>query len=269
MQRVIILIPIIFLYANWSLGQTGYVDSLLSFEHKIYESPENKRDSILLQKLNFMIQSDSIYSGALNEVKRIAYRHLPDSTAKRFLWNACIIAYVNQDADRGLIYWKRYRQLTSDSSMASLEMGYLFSQYKDTALHFQLLEKLAIRDTLFLSYEQISSQAIMVKGKGIKRISSFLVPGSGLMINGNPGKGLLSLGINSGVIFFIRYLVLQHAWLNGILWGSNLAGKFYFGGIRLLEKEMTTKEWKKKEKRAQESAQILEQLLVRYPIEFR
>lgn len=268
MLQAIIRTLIICSFTTVGYGQSSAIDTLLSFERRIFLATEQEKDLLLFQKLTYQLSQDIVDSTTLITANRIKYKHLPDSVRSRFLWNAALIAYFNSDKNLGLLYWKRYQKEESDSTTPTLFLGYLLSHQLDTAQHNLLLSQLVQRDSAFLNYENLANASYAVKAKKFKEVVSFIVPGTGLMLNGNVGKGALALGINSGIFFVLRYMIMHHAWINTALWGTNLIGKFYFGNVRLVQKEITKKEDRKKQKRTQKSALALSELLEKYPINF-
>lgn len=267
-MRITITIALILLpFTNCIWGQrNSFSDSLLQFEKRIYQADPTSKDLIVLEKVNFLIASDSIKGQLLNEVRRINYSALPDSLRRKALWNSTLVAYTNSDLVLAYHYWYKYDQLTKDTCIESKILGYLSSFENDKELNRSVYESLASQDTLFSEFDQELHKEIRVKGALFKKISAFVIPGSGLIINGNVGKGLLSMGLNTGTVFFVGYLISNNAWVNAALWGTNLIGKFYVGGFKLTSKEIEKKENAKKKKRTENSALILEQILAKYPL---
>lgn len=268
MLRAITLILLLFGSDNSLHAQVGYADSLLAFEWRVFQAPEEQRDAVLCQKLAFQIKSDSTYEHALQTARRIHYKNLDSTTAVRFLWNASLISYLNQVTEEGLVHWKRYLKLTEDSTIQSQLLGFLLSYKNDSVVQASLSQSLNGKDSLFVAWNDQLQEPTAVKAVALKKIASILIPGSGLMINGNVAKGALSLGINTAAAVFMHYLYMHKAWLNLIFWGTNLGGKFYFGGLRLLDKEIDQKQLDKTKKRTQKSALLLEKIVEKYPLNF-
>ncbi len=268
MQQRIILTLIVFIFNSVRVfSQHAYTDSLIGFEYAIYTASPDEKDEKIFQKLTFMLSHDTIGTSAFKEVRRISFKQLSSEHQQPYLWNAAVLAYLNQEKEIGLIYWERLMDLPNEEiSIEQQVIGFLLSQHIDTALHQRLLHELSQKDTLFAQFEQSSTANISVKGQSVKKVLSLLLPGSGLMVNGNVGKGGLALGINGSIVLLIRYLIVQQAYINAVLMGANLVGKFYFGNLRLLDREIAEKEKRKKNERTEKSALILNQLLNRYPI---
>lgn len=270
LQRITQTLIVFIFSSSWSIAQRNYSDSLVALERLVYESPDSSKSLAIYNKLTFMIHSDSLGTSAFKEVKRIAYKELPEKDVNSFLWNATVISYLNNEFTRGLIYWKRLQiEDNNPPSVAVKTMGFLLSENRDSVLHLRLLNELSATDSLFTTYERCASTSIKPKAVGFKKVASWIIPGSGLIMNGNIGKGALALGINTSLVIFIRYLIQQNAYVNAALWGTNLIGKFYFGDLRLLHLEIARKTQRKKNERTEKSALILETILNRYPIELR
>lgn len=268
LQRTI-LILILLHCINPIIGQQQYAESLLLFETEIFHSDKDTIDLIKLQKINFMLKSDSLYGQVLDEVQRVNFNLVPDTIRKSALWNATLLAYLNDDLDLSFLYWTRYKELTKDSSMQCCLLGYLITESRDVNLNRELYSTLAQQDSQFILLDNELHKSLNLKGAIFKKFSAFIIPGSGLMLNGNVGKGLISLSLNTGIVVFVRFLILNNAWVNTVLWGSNLIGKFYFGSYRLTIKEIELKDRRKKRMRAENSAQILDSILDKYPLNFQ
>lgn len=267
MRTAITILLTLVLSTNHLLGQfESFSSTLLQFEKRIYLAEKSSRDLIILEKIEYLLQSDSIKGQLLSEVRRINYSTLPDSLRDDALWNASLISYLNSDLELSYFYWSKYNLLTEDTCVQSRILGYLSSLHRDEKVNRMLFETLVSQSSLFIEFDQEIDRSVKVKGGVFKKVSAFLVPGSGLIMNGNVGKGLLSMGINTGTVLLIRYLIVNNAWVNTVLWGSNLIGKFYLGGYRLTDKEIENKENTKMKKRADKSALILEKILSDYPL---
>lgn len=269
MHQRITLILILLLCINQTIGQQQYAAALLHFEEAIYHSNKESVDLLKLEKINYMIKADSIIGQVLNEIKRVNYQLLPDSIRETALWNASLIAYLNEDLDLSFLYWTKYEALSKDTSTQSQLLGYLTSETRDVLLNRELYTILIERDSQFVLFDAELHKSVKLKGTTFKKVSAFILPGSGLLLNGNIGKGLLSMGLNTGTVFLVRFLVANNACVNSILWGSNLIGKFYLGGYRLTAKEIELKERRKKRMRTETSAHHLEIIFDKYPLHFQ
>jgi hypothetical protein len=270
MPQIITLLLTLLIFTNKSISQNNsFQDSLLNFEeHIFYAKSKKEATNNLLEKVDFLIKHDSIGLETFHEIKRIEFTFLSDSLKPRATWNATLISYYHQEFDYAWIYWNRYNKLTKDTSAENLFVGYLLAIKKDSSVASTLLNKLVIKDSLFYglkdNYTLIKDPCCRV----FKLVSSAIVPGSGLIMNGNIGKGLLSLGINSSIVLLMRFLIINSAWINVALMGTNLIGKFYLGGIRLTDKEIKKRNERIKNKRASKSALEIEEITLKYPIKF-
>jgi hypothetical protein len=269
MLQRITLILILHLCINQVFGQQQYAVNLLGFEERIFRANKDAVDLIKLEKINYMINADSTKGHILSELKRVNYSLLPDSLRVNALWNAALIAYLNKEMDLSFLYWSKYNTLTNDTSTQSILLGYLTSENLNKTINRSLYAKLISCDSQFVQFDDELHKSIDLKGNTFKKVSSLLLPGSGLLINGNIGKGLLSMSLNTGTFFFVRFLISNNAWVNSVLWGSNLVGKFYLGGYRLTSKEIDNKERRKQKMRAETSAHLLTSILVKYPLSLR
>lgn len=265
----ITLILILLLCINQVIGQQHYESSLLHFEERIYHANIDSADLIKLEKINFMLKADSFEGQIYNEIRRVNYSLLPDSMRINAFWNASLIAYLHQDFDLSYNFWSKYNTISKDTSSQSLLLGYLVSDSRDNVVNRLLYDEVNVRDTQIVLFDKEQHRSVKMKGSMFKKVCAFILPGSGLIINGNIGKGLLSMGINTGTVLFVRFLITNNAWVNSFLWGSNLIGKFYLGGYRLTAKEIEKKQLRKKRMRTETSAHILDTIMNKYPLNFR
>ncbi len=268
LQRIILTLILLLFFEKLS-SQNLYSDSLLYFETEIFYSVVDSVELKKIQKIDFILKSDSLYGQILNEIRRVNFNSLPETIKSRFLWNASLISYMNDTPDLAFLYWKKYQSISLDTSIECQLIGYLTSSERDTSINRHLYSRLAKNDSLFIKFEAELNKSIKLKGNNLKKVSSFIVPGSGLIINGNIGKGLVSLSLNTGIILLVRYLILSNAWGNSILWGTNLIGKFYLGNYRLTLKEIEIKNLYKKRMRTEKSAHILNDILGKYPLNLK
>lgn len=269
MRLLIILLLIAQSCFSSARAQMSYADSLLQLELIIYQSNGLQVDQNKLNKVDFMIASDSIGGTIMNELSRINYKNLTDSIEIRALWNATLLSYMNENPELALVYWNRYEALTKDTTIECTLLGFLCSETRDKQLNDELFASLIRRDASFVELSPLHAPVKESKGTLIKKIGAFVLPGSGLIINGNVGKGILSLGLNTGTVFLVRYLIINNAYANAFLWGTNLISKFYLGGVRLTSIEIEKKNKKKKRMRAQQRTRTLENSLKEYPLNLR
>lgn len=272
MFRIIIVAFIPFYFINLVSSQTtsNYNSELLEFEKKhFYESDTTLKNEILFHKLNYMIKTDSVLnSNILNEIKRIDYTLLEYSIAGKFLWNASIIAYLNNDYNFSLYYLKEYEKITIDQqNVEFLLLKTILYANSDEKIAEENIKKLVEIDSSINCLECLTQiNNYKLKYKKFYGLSTLFIPGIYSFSQGKVLKGFTSLGLNIGTILVIRNFYQQQLYINMLTWGSNLIVKFYFGNRTLLEKQLKYSEKKEKEKRTINCTLQLNTILEKYPL---
>ena len=271
-MRITITILITLLAVTDFLGQQSFNNELLLLEQKIYTC-RNDTERIVynVQKFDLFISNKDYSTDALKEAKRIDYELIRDTISRfRFLWNASLVANLNNDKSLASYYYKQYRQISNDTSIQSYLLSVLINNGYDTIEVSNSLQKLAVNDKNFNLLKCMNNMyEYTIKNKILYPIASALIPGSGSMMNGDIGKGTASLLINSVSAYAIYILIQNNLYLNAILWGAALGLKFYIGNIKLTTVLVDEKESRKKNTLAVDCKCVLNNLLIQYPVEFK
>ena len=272
MLRIITTLIALALCTNGLFAQADLDDKLLQLEKGIYffQSDSFKTD-LLLKKLDCYFEHKNYSSDALAEAKRIKYASLTNPVSqKRFLWNASLLTYMNNEKDKSLSYFNTYQHLYPDSGIQSSILSALINSNYDSAQATKIISKLSSEDS------SLGCLSCLNKINSYKRphkklyvIASAIIPGSGSMMNGNVLKGVTSLTLNSAAGFATYLLIKNNLYANAFLLGTGLILKFYPGNIRLTQVLFDRKEERKKNKLANDCELKLKKVLEKYPLSFR
>jgi hypothetical protein len=272
MYRSITLIYILLQFINSGYTQDTLSSNLLKFEKAIYyATSDTSSNRVLVEKMNFLIENKVDNKQILANSKRIN-RHLITSQDEksRFLWNSCVAAYLENDLYYSLHCMKEYQLVTGDSSVECESLRFFIYTNYDKAETEQIISNLIQRDSIFLAFKEYhNAQLYEVNYRGLKKIMAYVVPGAGMMLNGNFLKGFISLALNSASVSAIYYLVSRSMYINSIAWGSNLILKFYLGNVNLTDKLIEAKQGSKRKKLAKKCELSINECLIKYPIDYR
>jgi hypothetical protein len=225
----------------------------------------------MVQKMDLMMKNKSDNDLILKNCKRIDDQFISDSVEKsRFLWNASVLAYLENDLYYALHTIKEYQHVSNDSSLTCESLRFFIYSNYDTEKTKIIVADLIQRDSIFEAYECYSNaQAYEVRQIQFKKALSYILPGSGMIVNGNWAKGLLSTSLNSASGLAIYYLISNHLYINSLAWGSNLIMKFYIGNINLTEKLINQKQVFRQKKLAKKCELSINECLLKYPINYK
>ncbi len=265
-----ITISLIFFFVHrHSFSQTSFSDSLLNLEKRIYTClNDTVKQALILNKITFCLANELPNTAILNEVKRVNYSLLPATPHKQiFFWNACLVAYFNDDINYAQFYFSEYEKLNKDTTVTANLLAVLLYKNSDTLEVNKRLLLLSKTDSVFNQLTCFNA-CIRYERKHINRylIASAIIPGLGTMLNGAVVKGLISLALASTSLYGIIKLVEYGLYINAALWGTGVGLKFYTGNIKLTQKQFQLKEAQQKNKLATSCELILNQILVKYPI---
>ena len=272
MPRTITISIAIICFITRADAQHSDAAKLLNLEQQAFAcSSDSSKNWLYIKKLDVYLQASDYKNAALNEVKRIDYTLIKDEAEKeRFLWNASLLAQLNEDVHFAEVYFSRYQTCSRDSGAGATLLGMIILSNTDTAALTRAINYSALTDPAFscltclnktLSYKR--------KNRGVFILSSALIPGMGSMLNGNYLQGTNSLLINGAIGYLIFTLVQSNDYVNAVLLGFSLGLKFYNGNIRLTKSLFDKKEARKKSLRADKCRQALKQLMEKYPLSFR
>lgn len=250
-------------------AQNELTDSLLFYEQAYFRSTDTlSREQLLVKKLGLYLRQGITNGEAFHEVKRIRISSLTDNKSD-FLWNAALLAYLNQENDRAAFYLSEYSQ-QGDSSNSVYFLSFLINKYSDTVAANKALTILCRRDSSFNSLHCFE-RMVRYERKHLNfyLISSAILPGSGTAMNGAVLRGLVSLALTAGSVYGIVQLVHYGLYINAVLWGSGVGLKFYTGNLRLTERTFRQREEEKKNRLAEECEPEVKKLMERYPLTLR
>jgi hypothetical protein len=270
MRLIIIIINTVLLCIESCYAQQNFEKDLLDFERSIFQTSDNwEKNELLVQKIQFLAKADSIDSKVQSEIERVDPIYLNDSLRKIFTWNAMLISFLNKEVSLTVHYIESFEKLEKEPSTGFMALKYLTYLDYDTTIAKVIRTELIAKDSIFLTFDCIDAiKTYEIRHKKIKQFASF-VPGLGMMLNGNVGKGLISLSLNTATVFAIDYLIKGNLYINAFSWGTNLLGKFYIGGTNLTRTLIEKRESAQKNKLAQTCELTIENIFKKYPIEFR
>jgi hypothetical protein len=210
MHRIIIILIALTAFIPECFSQQTDGVQLLSLEQQAFSCRnDSTRTGFFLKKLDLYLKSGEYAPEALAEAKRIDYLLLKDKGSRsRFLWNAGLLAQLNNDYNYAQIYYDRYQAISSDSSGEAGLLNILIKSNTDTLAMTASILQLAARDTSFECLSCLNrTLRYKRKNKGLYLLSSVLVPGLGSMENGYFRQGGSSLAVN-GVIGYVIYTLL-------------------------------------------------------------
>lgn len=267
----LLIIAISILISCTARSQDDLANRLLEAEKRVFRSHDSlERNRLILDKVSVYIDADSLGPGAMNEVLRVDPSLLDDSLQVAFYWNASIIAFLNRETYKALSYIDAYEARRADSSVSFLLLKYMNYVHYDTLIARDIYTRLTEADPSLRCLQCIAeAEQFELRHTRLKQYASMIVPGSGMIMNGNVGKGTISLLLNAATVAAIVYMAQHRLIINAIGWGTNLAGKFYSGNIRLTEKLITTKETGIKNRLGATCANEISHVLEKYPLNFR
>lgn len=271
-MRSIIIILIILISHSHFYGQQSFDNDLLLLEKKIYASHSDvERNDHYFEKFNAYILNKNYSADALKEAKRVKYDLLTDSAKQyRFLWNAAMIAHLNEEKYTAAYYIHQYALVSRDSSIQTFLLAAIINNGFDSVAVSNAVRNLTVYDKKFASLVCMNNiYAYNRKNKMLYPIASAIVPGLGSMLNGNVGKGVNSLLLSSASAYGIYALVQNNLYLNAIFWGTGVGLKLYVGNIKLTSKLVEEKESFKKNTLAVDCKCVLNKLSSEYPLEFK
>lgn len=270
MRPIIIIINIVLLCIESCYAQQNFEKDLLDFERSIFQTSDTwKKNELLVQKIQFLAKADSIDLKLQAEIERVDPYYLSDSMRQIFTWNAMLVSFFNKEISLTVYYIESFEKLEKEPSTGFLALKYLTYLEYDTTTTSQLKKELISKDSIFFGLNCIDEiKTYEMRHKKMKLYAAF-VPGAGMMLNGNVGKGLISLSLNTATILALDYLIKGNLYINAVSWGTNLVGKFYIGGTNLTRTLIAKRESSQKNKLAQTCELTIENIFKKYPLEFR
>lgn len=231
---------------EWEKGDSlfaegDYLLAAVSFERMYYEAIDEKIRASYLLKKSFCYKALSQFDKSSEVLNRIKLSPR-DSIMRMVSYEKILVSYLNGD------YQVSYNEVlknkllfgSSDRDILFFEALNLIGIYKWVEAEKILSEN---KDKLGISQRDIAS---IFNGKNKPKnpdkafnLSMFL-PGVGQMYAGYPFKGLLSGGIQAGLVGFSAYALYKGYFFTGGLTGVAFFYTFYFGGAKYAQ-ELTEK----------------------------
>lgn len=268
MTRLIFITKLIVLTCSVCAAQTVSPDSLLAYEYRYFNTIEKEaKETALIGKINYYLRNNYTGKELFNEINRIDPGALEIRLKNKFLWNAALISYINNETAHARLYIEQYGDNSRDSSVDFHLLSLLINKYTDTVAVRKHLNFLAAKDYLFAGlncFYTISNYSR--KHLNLYLLSSAIIPGSGTAMNGYPLKGLVSLAIMAGSVYGVVKLIEYGLYVNAVLWSTGVGLKFYTGNIRLTEQSFNRAESRKKNKLTNDCELTLKKILDKYPL---
>ncbi|MEP3580413.1 MAG: hypothetical protein ABJN36_00410 [Cyclobacteriaceae bacterium] len=205
----------------------------MSFERMYYESLDDKVRAGNLLKKAFCYKALSQYDKALEALNRI--RLTPrDSVMKIVSYEKVLAYYLNED------YQASYNEVLKnkllfgpkDPDIVCFEALNLIAVYKWKEAERLLLDNEELLELSVTDIETVFDGNKTPKNPDKAFNLSMFLPGVGQMYAGYPFKGLLSGGIQAGLVGASAYALYKGYFFTGGLTGVALFYTFYFGGAR-------------------------------------
>jgi hypothetical protein len=270
--RIFIISLSVLLKSGAVQSQQGLNDSLLACEYSYFTSSSDPvKQQVLLKKVSLYLSHNITGPEVLNEIRRVNTEAIASPQQKEnFLWNAALIAYLNNETARAGLYLDRYEKHSGDTSLSYNLLLILVNKYTDSALVTKKINQSAAQDSAFKSlacFAGITNYSR--KHRNFYLLSSAILPGSGAIMNGYVIKGAVSLALAAGSVYGIVKMVEYGLYINAVLWGTGVGLKFYTGNIRLTENLFYKAEARQKNKLATACELNLKTLLTKYPVNLR
>jgi hypothetical protein len=262
-------IILIFLATRF-FAQNDLTDSLLKLEEKIFSSQSIAEKAQYL-KIKTELNLHALNTeAAMNELERYSSLIEFNNADEDLLWNGTLLSLrfdrLGQASNYFQSYYHRFDSLSAQSNL----LGFLVYLNNDSIRAQHFYRKLLTLDDSLRCLDCFYQMVNAHYGKGsFFKVSSLLVPGSGLIMMGRPAKGLVALGISGvfvagGIALLSNQLPVNFVGTD-VLWGL----KFYIGQYLLTAKELNKKTYKKKNQLAQKCKLAFDNELKKYSIDYR
>jgi hypothetical protein len=202
----------------------------------------------------------------LDECKRVKPNYLSEHEASLFNWNAAIVYMIHADYVKSLEHIQLYKKARQDTSKASelLELLAMNQSPYDSIQSLHMDKELQeLHNCLLYENER------QLKKRRNYILSSYIIPGTGLMLKGYYIKGATSLLLNTGGLYLFYILVKNNLYVNAISYSLLTLVKFYQGNLVYSQKVIAKRSLKKQQVINEKCHQQLQQLLMANPINFK
>ncbi len=236
------------------LGQT-LQDTLLNLEYAIYSTSDAiAKNDLLLQKLEVYLKAERWDEEALNCASRIDRQLINGDSAKaNFALQKSVLGHLNGKVNMAWNEFTRYKkyvpQLSEGERLYELQLAYTYGASNADSLLNNLLAEHPDWGDLDCIKEVFEFE---LRQKKALVIASYVLPGSGLIMNGNVFRGFTAMGLNAGIGYGIYWMINQKMPINAFVWGLGLIPKSYLGNVRLTKNKIEESELLKRKKLATE-----------------
>jgi len=281
MHRIIFILFTAISFISKATNTDSIVAKLISLEYNYFLSNDEKvKTSIAFEKLNLKLTDSTFTEELTAEIERIDPEYLSHESKIKFYWNSTIVYYLKKEFFKSVYYIEKYNEIIHNKSINELLLYYLILTKTDVQKSINILNEIKIQANNS-KVEKINNDSLLkclscmteinhVKNlnKKIKLISSAIVPGSGLILNGNLLKGLTATSVNGLSAYFIYYLITKENYVNAFGWGFSMWLKFYSGNLKLTEKSIDIKRELLISDKAKTCENQLKLILSHYPINY-
>lgn len=253
-------------YANDSLSL-----KLLRLEEKaFYAVNDSSRNEFVLEKFDLRLRHELIDDGTFEEGQRLSVAYLPNSERARVLWNKAVLSVILKKPSFAIQHFIDYSALTQDSTPSSLLLEMLVYYETDSNSVRRAFHNLLSVDTSLTELACLNNlSSVKPSARLAYLIASGIIPGSGMIAQGELIKGFTALLLNAGMATAITALVINDLRLNAIAWGLTYGLKFYAGNLKLTNTIVDRRMNEKKSLHADECRQAFHEAMKKYPVSFR
>jgi len=243
-------------------------DALLRLEKQYYVSHSaEEKTHLSLQKMYTYIQNHlESDEQCLIECKRINPDYLNAEERQLYLWNAALVYFLHNDFAVSVDAMRAYQLMTKDTSSACQLLHIL-------AVNSSPYDSLSEKDLspqLMELYNCLATEKINLARQNTKyNWSSYIVPGSGMMLKGYITKGSTALLLNAGSGLLV-YSLFKHAlYFNSFGYALLTISKFYVGNNVYTRKLIPKKKYELQKIKLSICHAQLNEFLIQHPIEFK
>jgi hypothetical protein len=272
MRQIIFVFVAATLFIQIAKAQATFEEKLLALEQKAFFSTDDTvRNGYYMDKVNCYLEQPELSADLLLEIQRVDPEKIKTPEKKKeFFWNAALASHLLGNYYNAKTWFSRYLKSVPDTSLDAALAGILIHNTYDSSHVSAWIKFAASKDTAFKCFQCLNDlMKTTSKNKKFKTISSYVIPGSGSVMNGNVLLGATSLIIFSAGIVGIYALIIHEVYLNAALTVFPWAVKFYRGQIKLTKKLITAKDQKRKYKKAERCKEKFSPLLDKYEPRFK
>lgn len=220
-----------------------YAEAAIAYERSIYAADTNRTyyHEALLKKA-FAYKATGQFSKAFLTLQRTDLLLLSDSVRWIVVYETILNAYLSgmmKEAERELL---QIEHLNAKDTVRLNDFLFLkilvlneLQQWESAKQSFEkFLELHALPTALSNEYYAFLKNPKLKNPQKARTLSTF-IPGAGQIYGGNIGQGLVSLGLQLGLLGFGAFQIWQGYYITGFASGLALLQAFYFGGIENAE----------------------------------